>query len=162
VTEDEIDFADGLAEDLALLRAADILAEPPVTTGRFVIMNDVWAWAHAGGEDLPDSEVRKVADLFRKYGWCGILYWASEKNGGLRSEFKDNNRFIDFVKEEEALVAQVPDSNKRAYLYKTYLLGAYGELQERYAKMPQTEWFKQAHEGRSLGTQNVGRSSNEV
>lgn len=124
LTEGQIEAADCLAEGLALLRAADVLWEKDDEHNeRLIIFNDVWCWGSADCEALPDAEVPRVAELFKRYGWCGLLYWCSEKRGGCRSEFKDNNRFIDFVKAEEALVASVPDSNKRAYTRLTYQLG---------------------------------------
>ena len=86
-------------------------------------MNDVWAWASAEGEDVRDDELPELARLFFSYGWAGILYWVSEKNGAMRSEFHDNNRFIDFVKHEEQLRKDVPDSSKRAYTRIRYELG---------------------------------------
>lgn len=85
-------------------------------------MNDVWAWASAEGEYVPDDKLPGLADLFRRYGWAGILYWVSEKNDGLRSEFHDNNRFIDFVRHEETLRKEVPDSNTRGYIKISYTL----------------------------------------
>ena len=61
-------------------------------------MNDTWAWAWADGEYVPDEELPRVAELFWHYGYCGILYWVSERNEQMRSEFEDINRFIDFVR----------------------------------------------------------------
>jgi len=86
-------------------------------------MNDVWGWACADGEFVEEDEFAELARLFRRYGWCGVLYWVSKKRGGERSEFLDNNRFIDFVAQEEALIASVPESDKRAYYKYPYSLG---------------------------------------
>jgi hypothetical protein len=86
-------------------------------------MNDVWAWASADGEYVPDEELPEVADLFWRYGWPGILYWVSQRNENMRSEFEDNNRFIDFVKHEEQLRKDIPDPSKRAYKKIKYTLG---------------------------------------
>ena len=55
-------------------------------------------------EYVSDEELPKVANLFWNYGWCGILYWASKKNNGMKSEFFDNNRFIEFVENEEKIM----------------------------------------------------------
>jgi len=85
--------------------------------------NDVWGWGMAWGEPVPEAELPRVAELFRRYGWCGILYWMSERCDGMRSEFVDNNRFIDFVRQEESLILDVPDSNARAYKKIRYRLG---------------------------------------
>lgn len=85
-------------------------------------MNDVWAWACADGEVVPDDELPRVAKLFYRYGYCGLLYWVSERNNCLRSEFHDINRFIDFVVMEEGIRAEVPDSSTRAYTKLEYML----------------------------------------
>ena len=66
-------------------------------------MNDVWGWACADGKYVPDDKLPELAALFYRYGWAGVLYWVSEQSGGMRSEFHDNNRFIDFVRHEERL-----------------------------------------------------------
>ena len=86
-------------------------------------MNDTWAWACADGEYVSDEELPRVAELFWRYGHCGILFWVSEKNNGMRSEFYDINRFVDFVRQEEAIRADVPESSKRAYAKREYSLG---------------------------------------
>lgn len=86
-------------------------------------MNDVWGWATACGEDVPDDKLCEVAELFWSYGWAGILYWVSERNNGRRSEFPDVNRAIDFVRHEERHKKEVPDDTKRAYTPITYTLG---------------------------------------
>jgi len=85
--------------------------------------NDVWGWAAADGEYVPDEELPRVAELFFDYGRCGILYWASERNDHRMSEFTDNNRFIQFVRAEETIRQEQPNSNKRAYLKYTYSIG---------------------------------------
>lgn len=86
-------------------------------------MNDTWAWACADGEDVPDEELPRVAELFFQYGWCGILYWVSERNNHMRSEFEDINRFIAFVRAEEAIRQEIPSSSKRAYTKREYTVG---------------------------------------
>lgn len=86
-------------------------------------MNDVWAWALADCHYVPDDKLVEVADLFWRYGWCGVLYFVSKETGDQRSEFLDNNRFIDFVRNEAQLCLEVPDSSKRAYQRLTYVLG---------------------------------------
>ena len=91
--------------------------------GRTLNMNDVWCWACADGEEVKEAEMCEVAELFWLYGWCGILYWVSEKNEGMKSEFLDNNRFIEFVRQEETLRKRVPDDNKRAYTKLKYTVG---------------------------------------
>lgn len=90
-------------------------------------MNDVWGWACADGEHVPDEDLPRVAELFRRYGKCGILYWVSERNGRYRSEFHDINRFIDFVREEEAIRTEIPDDSQRAYAKRQYMVGSDNE-----------------------------------
>ena len=89
-------------------------------------MNDVWGWATADGESVPDEDLPKVAELFWRYGWAGILYWVSERHDGMTSEFHDNNRFIEFVRNEEQLRKEIPDSSTRAYKQISYTLGRKG------------------------------------
>lgn len=86
-------------------------------------LNDVWAWACSDGETVSDEDLLEVARLFVAYGWCGVLYWVSKRNGNCRSEFLDNNRFIDFARHEEELKAEVPNSEDRAYHKIIYKLG---------------------------------------
>lgn len=86
-------------------------------------LNDVWCWACADAEYVPDDELPEVARLFWWYGWCGILYWVSERNNKMKSEFHDINRFIQFVREEELIKKEIPDSSKRAYTVKQYTVG---------------------------------------
>lgn len=90
---------------------------------RTINLNDTWAWAFADGEYVPDEEIPELARLFWHYGWCGVLYWASKRNDWRRSEFEDVNRFIDFVRNEEAIREEVPGSSERAYLRRSYVLG---------------------------------------
>jgi len=102
----------------SLLEKAGVFIEPDddgPDTSQVLNMSDVWAWGCADGEEVPDEELPRVAELFFRYGWCGILYWASERRGGVVSEFCDNNRFVEFVRAEEKLREEVPDDTKRAY-----------------------------------------------
>lgn len=86
-------------------------------------MNDTWAWASGWGEYVPDDELPEVARLFCRYGWCGVLYWMSERHEQMRSKFHDINRFVDFVRNEERIRKEVPDSSDRAFEKRTYVLG---------------------------------------
>jgi hypothetical protein len=86
-------------------------------------MNDTWAWACADAEYVPDEELPEVSRLFFCYGWCGILYWVSERNGHESSEFHDINRFIEFVRNEEAIRTEVPGESARAYAKRQYTIG---------------------------------------
>ena len=85
-------------------------------------MNDIWGWACADAEYVPDEELPELSRLFWQYGWCGVLYWVSERRQQCTSEFHDVNRFIEFVRQEEAIRAEIPDS-KRAYAARAYTLG---------------------------------------
>ena len=83
-------------------------------------MNDTWVWASAWGEEVKDDELAEVAALFWQYGNAGLLYWVSKKHDGMRSEFYDNNRAIEFVENEERIRKEFPDSNARAYHKESY------------------------------------------
>lgn len=91
--------------------------------GFWINLNDVFGWGCSDTEQVKDDELIPVANLFRQYGWCGLLYWVSQKRGGCQSEFKDINRFINFVRNEEEIIQQVPSDSKRAYLKTSYTLG---------------------------------------
>jgi len=90
-------------------------------------MNDVWCWACAWGEPVSDEELPEVARLFIQYGEAGLLYWVSERHDQMRSEFEDNNRFIDFVRNEERIRREEPDWDKRGYYKSSYTLGLSSE-----------------------------------
>jgi len=115
----------------ALLTTADVFFdgdgddedEDDVQLRQTLNLNDTWAWACADGEYVPDEELPRVAELFWRYGNCGLLYWVSERNNGLRSEFADINRFIEFVRHEESIRSEVPDSTARAYEQRQYVVG---------------------------------------
>lgn len=86
-------------------------------------MNDTWGWACADGEYVPDDDLIEVSRLFWRYGYCGVLYWVSERRGQAKSEFADINRFIQFAREEEKIREEVPGENKRAYTKREYVIG---------------------------------------
>lgn len=86
-------------------------------------LNDTFAWACSESEYVPDEELPRLAELFWRYGYCGVLYWVSERRGGYKSEFHDINRFIQFVREEEKIRQEEPSSTERAYLKKQYTIG---------------------------------------
>lgn len=93
------------------------------TPGLVLNMNDTWCWASAWGEEVPDEKAKELAELIWWYGHAGVLYWVSEQHGQMRSEFEDNNRAIDFVRQEEKIKKEVPDSTKRAYAKRSYTIG---------------------------------------
>lgn len=86
-------------------------------------MNDTWAWACSDSQYVKDEELPEVAELFWRYGNCGILYWVSRKNENCRSEFLDYNRMIDFVAHEEQLRKDEPSDSQRGYKKLVYTLG---------------------------------------
>jgi len=116
----------------ALLYAADVFYDSlgddhdPSEDGerQTLNMNDVWGWALAWGEHVPDDKLAEVADLFWRYGWGGLLYWMSCRHDNMRSEFHDNNRAIDFVRNEERIRAAHPGSSALAYHQESYVLGS--------------------------------------
>ena len=98
--------------------------EPDEGPGHLIIMNDVWGWACADGLEVNDANVQRIAELFCRYGFGGLLYYQGvEVEGGSRSEFADNNRMLDFVTNEERIRKEVPESNKRAYFKTSYVVG---------------------------------------
>ena len=90
-------------------------------------MNDTFAWALAYGPRVPDECLIEVADLFLRYGNCGLCYWCTihpdPEERILASEFEDVQRGIEFVRYEEELRRSMPESNKRAYHKLVYKLG---------------------------------------
>ena len=119
-----IDEAKKLLNASGIFFDADDFDEDEEDFNRYLInMNDTWAWACSYMEEVKEDELPELARLYSLYGWCGVLYWVSQKNEGMESEFHDNNRFIDFVKHEEKLIKDVPDCTKRAYKKIKYKLG---------------------------------------
>jgi hypothetical protein len=113
---------------LALLKAADVFYgtdedDPSGKWDQTINFNDTWAWATAWGEYVPDDELVNVATLFYQYGWCGILYWMSERHEQMMSEFHDINRFIEFVRIEEGIKKEILGSSARAYAKRSYVIG---------------------------------------
>lgn len=86
-------------------------------------LNDVFAPACSDGEDVPDCELPRLAELFWRYGWCGVLYWVSEERNGCRSEFCDVSRAIEFVRHEERIRRDYPNDDHRACVIVSYTLG---------------------------------------
>lgn len=116
--------AEELAEAKELLSVSGLFfSEDDGLSGFWINLNDTFGWACADGEEVTHDDVIEVARLFRDYGRCGLLYWVSEKRGGEKSEFADINRFIGFVKKEEQIRREVPESTKRAYHKVAYTIG---------------------------------------
>ena len=124
----------------AFLYAADVFydslsdAHDPEEDGprQALNMNDVWGWATAWGEVVPDDKLIEVAELFWHYGWPGLLYWMSCRHDNMRSEFHDNNRAIEFVRNEERIKAAHPDSSARAYHQESYTIGSQSDAAQEH------------------------------
>lgn len=117
---------DALAEAKKLLLASgeffdgyDLEGLPPYT----INLNDAFYWACSDCETVPEECLLEVARLYQRYGRCGLYYWVLERRGEKRVEFKDVNRFVEFVRREEQLRKDVESSSKRAYHALTYTLG---------------------------------------
>ena len=111
---------------IAMLEAADVFYGPDdedEDSARTLNMNDTFGWAVGFGDFVPEHKLLEVADLFRRYGRAGLIYWTSERYEQMRSEFEDVNRAIAFVRQEEKVRRDVPDSSKRAYHKHSYTLG---------------------------------------
>jgi hypothetical protein len=114
--------------------ARKFLTDAQVFFGRFdeddgpewdqtINLNDAMYWACSDCQYVADEELIRVAQLFWRYGYCGILYWvAVEKRGGETPEFLDVRRHIEFVKREEELIKQEPSASIRAYAKYSYTL----------------------------------------
>jgi len=111
-------------EGLNLLRMADVLLDDEDFDDGILRLNmsDVWAWAYADLEEVPQESIIELAKLFFSYGWAGINYWVSERNNQRKSEFSDVNRRIQFVREEERIKKQCPNDSERAYKKATYTI----------------------------------------
>ena len=94
-------------------------------------MNDTWGWALAWGVSVPKDKLGEVARLFRLYGLAGLTYWHSCQEGNMRSEFKDVNRAIDFVRHEEEFIKNSKSSSERAYKNLIYTLGEVEEVKTK-------------------------------
>lgn len=116
---EEID--DERAEAWKLLQACpDYYHDAEEGPSKLINMGDVWAWAYAGCIVLTDENVVRVAELYNRYGFPGLLYYQIEADGYTKSEFTDNNRMIQFVTNEERIRKECPDYNKRAYFKAEY------------------------------------------
>ena len=86
-------------------------------------MNDTFGWALAMSEYVPDEDLHEVARLYKQYGQGGLIYWVSERNNQMRSEFPAINRQIEFVRQEEILRSEAPDLSQWAYRKFSYSIG---------------------------------------
>lgn len=96
-----------------------------------ISMGDVWAWASADAITVTDDNVKQIAKLYSKYGFCGLVYYQCKVLGEWESsEFVDINRYIEFVDNEERICQEVPDYNARGYAKRTYIIGKPPEIKQ--------------------------------
>lgn len=119
VTTEEIERAKAVLVSMDLVWGVD---EDSPDGDQILNMNDTWGWATAWGERVPDEELPEAARLAIKYGYCGVLYWVSQRHDQMKSEFEDINRMVAFVRAEESIRAEYPNSSERAYLKRSYTL----------------------------------------
>ena len=48
-----------------------------------VFLNDTWYYASGDAEEIPTEKFGEVAELFRKFGTAGALYWVYRQRGHL-------------------------------------------------------------------------------
>ena len=119
-------------DSIKMLMAAGVFYDDEEVGPHVLNMNDTWAWATAWGEEVAEDDLVEVARLFWAYGNAGLLYWVSQKNDCMRSEFYDNNRAIEFVENEERIRNTFPGSSERAYHKESYTIkGERGNPMER-------------------------------
>ena len=87
-------------------------------------LNDAFWWACGDAETIPEESLIEVADLFFQYGICGVYYWVLKRRGIDTVEFADINRFVEFVRNEERIKAEVPSDSARAYYKAAYTIGS--------------------------------------
>lgn len=93
-------------------------------------LNDAFYWGGADCEEVEDEELPRLAELFFRYGWAGLAYWVLvEKRGDEKPEFVDVRRFVEFVRNEEAIRKELPSSSKRAYAKRQYTIGEVNDEQ---------------------------------
>lgn len=97
--------------------------EDEISSLQTLNLNDTFAWALAYGIKVADTDLPELARLFQMYGQCGVLYWASENGDIKKSQFHDVNRFIEFVRNEETILKELPGSSERAFTKRQYTIG---------------------------------------
>lgn len=101
----------------------DITEESPELK-QVINLNDTFYWACSDCQRVTDDELPRIAELFWRYGWCGVLYWVLvEKRKENLVEFADVNRFIEFVAQEEKIRVDEPSQSRRAYMRRQYTIG---------------------------------------
>lgn len=109
---------------IKFLNATDLFFDDDDDMGKYCLnLGDTFAWACADAERVGEDELPRLAELVWLYGYCGMLYWVSEKRGGMMTAFQDNNRMIEFVRHEEQIRSEIPDSCARALAKRSYMIG---------------------------------------
>ena len=88
-----------------ILFEADVLHEISSGSSNRLLLKikDSWRSNSVVNEYVRDEDLQELARLFWRYGWAGILYFVSEKNNGIESDLKDNNKAIQTVRHLEDL-----------------------------------------------------------
>ena len=47
----------------------------------WLVVNDTFSYVTADGEEIPDSEVARLAHLYNDHGWDALMVWAEDKRG---------------------------------------------------------------------------------
>jgi len=64
------------------LRFVEQDAAFPVEDGRFcLLLSDVFYYASADSETIPEREILPLWQLYLSYGWRGLMAWAQNKRG---------------------------------------------------------------------------------
>lgn len=109
---------------LAFLSAAGIFFDDDDGMGpQCINLNDTLYWGCADCQQVPDECLVEVASLMWSYGWAGVLYWVMQRRPNERPEFEDVRRWIEFVRQEEAIREREPKPSRRAYLKAVYTIG---------------------------------------
>lgn len=123
---------EGLTENqlnaYAFLQATGIFHDPEDADDDLtdINLNDTFGWALAYSVEVTADELEPLQALYRRYGFCGVLYFAAVKDGwdvGSIS-FQDTRRMIEFVQHEEGVRTSCSSSSEYAYKKAPVTLGA--------------------------------------
>lgn len=64
----------------------------------FLNMNDVFYYACADAEKVPEDKIKEVAALFRQFGFAGLTFWVSQKRNEL-PKINKHAKDVEYVKE---------------------------------------------------------------
>lgn len=68
------------ADDAFFTQYDDVLKKhDPRNPQLCLLMNDVWSWATADGENVHWDEIPAVYEIWKKHGWDGMLIWACKR-----------------------------------------------------------------------------------